>query len=188
LYDTGVGSNGVSLPDGTSPDPHYTIIAGVDGSVASTTTVDDASYWMAGSTTSAWIEPSAEYPSTYSMPIGWWDYQTSFTLPADVTSVSITMDIAVDDFVTGILLNGENVNAPTVRGFTDYTPVTFTSSAMTDGTNTLTFQVLNGVVSATGLRVDGITGTYTTVPEPSCLGLLGFALLLFRRRSRLGQS
>jgi hypothetical protein len=36
--------------------------------------------------------------------------------------------------------------------------------------------------NSTGLRIDGITGTYTVVPEPASIGLFGFALLLLRHR------
>jgi len=201
LFDTGVGSSGVSLPDGTSPDPHYTIISSSDGSVASETIVKTsasgfpvagAPYWNGDSTTSAWIMPLSGYPGDTNMPVGYYDYLTTFTLPAGAASVHISANLVVDNQETNILLNGDSVGAPQIDTFTSletYTPISFTSGNVLAGVNDLVFVVYNsGPADAsgpTGLRVDEITGTYTTIPEPTCIGLLGFTLLLFRYRSRL---
>jgi hypothetical protein len=194
LYDTGVGINGISLPDGTSPDPHYKIISGSDGSVASATTVKTSasgfpvgSFWNADSTTSAWIMPSAGYPgnSTPSifLPVGFYDYQTTFTLPVGVDSVNIAADLATDDLGEAIFLNGESVGAGAFNLFYSYTPISFTSSNVLAGTNTLVFETYNTESSPTGLRVDGITGSYAVaVPEPSAFVLLGVAVLGLARR------
>ncbi len=185
LYDTGVGSNGVSLPDGTSPDPHYTIVSGADGSVASTTNIFNSGFWMPGSSTSAWVTPGASFQY---FPNGPFDYQTTFTLPSDANSVSISLNLAADDEVPGILLNGDLVDTPPYPTVdtSNYTPISFNSGDVVPGLNTLTFETLNfdsnGGNNPTGLRVDGITGSYTVVPEPSCIGLLGFASVLFRYR------
>ncbi|MGA2496355.1 MAG: hypothetical protein ABSH20_01355 [Tepidisphaeraceae bacterium] len=187
LYDTGVGNDGISLPDGT-PDPHYTIVSGDDGSVASTTTVKTSAsgypvgWWTADSPNSAWIMPSAGYPGN-SFPVGDSDFQTAFTLPNGVNSVTISLNMATDDFGPAVLFSGVQVAGPwTGHGFV-YTPITFTSSNVQAGENTLTFVVYNEG-GPTGLRVDGINGTFTTVPEPSSLllALTLASLQLSRRR------
>jgi hypothetical protein len=200
LYDTGVDSNGVSLPDGTFPDPHYTIISSADGSVASTTTVKTSAsgypvagppYWNADSSTSAWIMPSAGYPDNL-MPYTYYDYLTTFTLPAGATSVSISANLVVDNEETNILLNGVTVGAPQIDTYTSletYTPISFSSNNVLAGINDLVFVVYNAG-GPTGLRVDGITGTYTSVdvPEPAGIGLIGFAafgLLALSRKYRV---
>src|SRR4051812_30532905 len=59
LFNTGVNAAGNVLPDPTSPDPHYTIVNGGDGSVAIATLVPPASAsppYVAPNTTSAWIQ------------------------------------------------------------------------------------------------------------------------------------
>ncbi len=185
LYDTGVGANRVSLPDGTSPDPHYSIVDGGDGSVANTTNIFNSVFWMPGSSTSAWVTPTSVYQY---LPNGPFDYQTTFTLPSNADSVSISLNLAADDEVLGILLNGMLVDIPPSTVSTPiYTPISFSSNNVVAGVNILTFETLNfdpfGGINPTGLRVDGITGSYTVVPEPASIGLLGFALLLFCRRS-----
>jgi hypothetical protein len=191
LYDTGVGSNGVALPDGTSPDPHYTIVAGSDGSAPNTTNIYDSGFWMPGSSSSAWVTPGASFQYFQNGPF---DYQTTFTLPPDTNSVSISLNLAADDEAPGILLNGVLVDTPPTVYTFDYTAVSFNSDDVIPGLNTLTFETLNfdpnGGNSPTGLRVDGITGSYTVVPESSAFALLGagmFGLMAGRgSRNRLG--
>jgi hypothetical protein len=192
LFNTGVGSNRLSLSDGTSPDPHYTIISSSDGSVASPTTVKTSAsgfpigYWIGDSSSSAWVIPSGGYPGR-SLPGGYYDYQTTFTLPAGVAAVTISANIACDDQGLGILLNGQSVGAPRYDVYVFYTPVTFTSDDVVAGMNTLTFLTGNAYTSPTGLRIDGITGAYTTVPEPcSLLAMLTLASLQLSKRQRVG--
>jgi hypothetical protein len=200
IFDTGVDGNGVPLPDATSPDPHYTIIAGSDGSVACMVTVKTSAsgfpvagppFWNADSATSAWIMPSAGYPGDTNMPVGFYDYLTTFTLPAGAISVSISANLVVDNQETDILLNGESVGAPQINtssSLETYTPISFTSGNVLAGVNDLLFVVYNSgppdTSGPTGLRVDGITGSYAAVPEPSVFALLSLASIGFLPFSR----
>lgn len=124
------------------------------------------------------------------MPVGYYDYLTTFTLPSDANSVSISLDLAADDEATSIVLNGQAVGATlTSVNYFAYTPISFTSGNVLAGTNSLVFQVYNEG-GPTGLRVDGIAGSYTTtivaVPEPGSLFLGGLAVgfLVLSRRCR----
>ena len=113
LFDTGVNNNGVSLPDGTTPDPHYTIISGSLGATASTTTVKTSAsgwpvapgMWLGDSSTSAWIMPSEAYPGTGADFEGYFDYQTTFALPSDASSVVISANVSVSQ-LDNVFLNG----------------------------------------------------------------------------------
>jgi len=84
-------------------------------------------------------------------------------------------------------LNGALVDSPDSHTFIAYIPIGFTTSGAIAGVNTLTFQVYN-YGGPTGLRVDGIAGEYTVVPEPATLtiALLCLGTLLMRRSSHRG--
>ena len=189
LFDTGVNSSGTSLPDGTNPDPHYTIVSNVDGSPTDTATVKTSASgfpvgpWLGDSTTSAWIIPSEGYPGK-DVAASNFDYQTTFTLPVGATSVSITANAATDNEGIDVLVNGVAAGTGSYNGFGAYVPITINSSNVVGGVNTLTF-ITHNDGGPGGFRVDGISGTFA-VPEPasmSLLGLSGLGLLARRRRA-----
>jgi hypothetical protein len=192
LFNTGVDSSGNVLPDLTSPDPHYTIVVGGSGSVASPTIVHPASaFYVAANTTSAWIQAQ---PNTSNAA---YDYRTTFTLPAGATGLTITGGVAVDNSLVGVLINGLNVGTYASGGaltdltsnnsnaFTHLNAVSFTTpdSNLLVGANTLTFLVGNQAGTVTSFRVDSLAGTFA-LPEPTSLGLLaiGSATTFLRRR------
>jgi hypothetical protein len=207
LFDTGVGSNGASLPDGTSPDLHYTIVSSSDGSTASTVTVKTStsgypvSDWNGDNTTSAWLMPSGAYPDNFGGPTdfthsGNYDYQTTFTLPSGVTSINVSAGVALDNELAGILVNGQSVGSfatgntladlegGTFSGFDQFNLISFSDNNVQPGTNSLTFVVHNDA-GPTGLRVDEIAGTFTVaVPEPASISLLFIGSLALIRCTR----
>jgi hypothetical protein len=121
------------------------------------------------------------------MPIGYYDYLTTFTLPSGADSVAISAYVGTDDPGDAIFLNGESLGVPPYGGFYpyNYIPISFGGGDVLVGTNTLVFQVYNDG-GPTGLFVGGVSGTYTTIPEPSCVGLLSIigSLILVRRGRR----
>jgi hypothetical protein len=122
-------------------------------------------------------------------------YQTTFTLPSNATSVSISGLVSVDNSLDEILLNGVSVGAYATgsslanltgdqeEAFTQMNPISFSSSNVVAGTNTLDFVADNDEGSPTGIDIN-ISGTY--VPEPASASLLSVAAvgLLSRRRRR----
>lgn len=123
-------------------------------------------------------------------------YQTNFTLPFGATSVTISGGVAVDNSLDEVLLNGVSVGTYASgssltyltdgfdsEAFTQMNAISFSSSNVLPGTNTLDFVADNQADSATGIDIN-ISGTY--VPEPASAGLLSVAAvgLLSRRRRR----
>jgi len=121
------------------------------------------SLWIGDNTTSRWLRPNngtAPFAGNDSDPIGFYTWQTQFTLnPGQVASANITGRFASDDQAS-MSLNG-NFIAATASGtsFTTWTPFTLDNAAgYQAGLNTLTFQVRNlsntGARAASGLRVE----------------------------------
>jgi len=196
LFNTGVNSAGVSLPNG-SAEIHYSLIAPVPaGSTTSLEVVTSAGGfpippWLGDSTISAWISPANRNGiDPDDDPAGTYTYRTTFTLPA-FTTASITGQWATDNTGGSILLNGVATANPPSPGFTSFTSFTISSGFVT-GTNTLDFVVTNLPATSTnptGLRVE-LTGQFAPVPEPTTICTwLGVALIFsagcHRRRRRL---
>lgn len=194
LYNTGIG-----LPDG-AVDPNWTLVSSADPSVPgpSTYVVTEGQFplngpWVPDSATSKWIGPMADQ-STGVLP-GTYTYETTFTLPSNLSNARITGVWTTDNDGMDIILNG--VDLGYITGFTAFqnlnNPFTITSDFV-PGVNTLEFVVDNGhndgpggsdpSRNPTGLRVE-LSGEYNTVPEPVTLGLVGLGLCgmgLLRRR------
>ena len=188
LFDTGVNAGGVSLAD-NSADPHY-VLTSVPGGTSTVRTKTSASGfpvgpWIGDSATSTWIGPASD--SQLDGPGGIYTYETTFTLPVNavLSSAAISGFWAADDGDATndvIKLNGVTVSTGNA-GFSNYTAFSIGAGAFVTGVNTLQFFVQNGSFGPTGLRVDGIAGSFSTIPEPASLGLLGVAgLALVRRR------
>jgi len=155
--------------------------------------------------TSAWISGSAPVAGSGEWaPVGNYTFQVTFTLPANLSSLtSISLYVAADnplydgDAVTagiqGAKLNGTylNVSTPQVQPFQSFSPLfTFDNSDgkfISGGTNTLQFFVEN-LAGATGnpvgLRVQGQVNAIV-IPEPSTYALfLGIITLSLAARRR----
>ena len=200
IFGTGLNASGAVLPNGTLGDPHYTLVSN-PAATSNQLQVLTSAYgfpivpngWLGDSSTSAWIAPTNS-PFVGPKNGGSYDYQTTFTLtnfnPATETA-SLSGGWATDNYGTDILINGLSTGS-LANGAGSYAPFSITSGFQS-GVNTLDFLVVDDGQGATGLRVDGMSGTISpaAVPEASTtvsLGLLlslglGGMLLTARRRS-----
>ena len=210
LFDTGVNSSGLTLPNGAT-DPNYTtyyypgsgspppnVAAFVASSNIPGTYIPADPVGVAGS---EWI--SGPQTNQGSQAVGYYDYRTLFMVPSDYNpstwSAQITGKIAVDNIVT-ISLNGIQEQSG-ISGFSSYTPFTISNPKdfLAGQVNYLDFIVYNspnppGAPNPQGLRIDGISGFVSApgvgaaVPEPasliSCLmgiGLVAAGMMAKRR-------
>ncbi len=114
LFNTGVDNSGVRLRDRSS-DPHYTLIDPSPITGSAVAVVSAGQYptppWIEGGTKSAWISPSSRLIEA-GMPFV---YRTTFDLTGiDLNTVRIAGQVAADDTVSAIRLNG--VDLPAVTG------------------------------------------------------------------------
>jgi hypothetical protein len=148
---------------------------------------------------SQWVGPAAAQATETSSVSGNVTYTVQFNLTGfTLSTASLILDVAADDFVNSITLNSTPIFAPTsgeksAGMWTSGVSVGPVTSGFITGLNTLTFVVDNsasdGTTSCcgpTGLIVSAdVTATPSGVPEPATLGLVGFALVglgLARRR------
>ena len=188
LYDTGVDASGVSLPDGTIGDPHYTLVTVPAGSTTDIRVRTSAGGfpippYIGDSSTSAWIGPNND--GAVDGPTGAYDYRTTFTSPT-AGLATIKGLWATDNEGLNILINGVPTGNTNSVQFTSYTSFTAAGS-VTAGINTLDF-IVNNDGGPTALRVDSISGS--VVPEPASIISVSLAtgLLLLtgaaRRKAR----
>jgi PEP-CTERM motif len=195
LFNTGVDGTGTVLPAGTI-DPHYTLIHSDDPAFPSpAATVTDQPLpgsWIADSSTSQWISPNPIQFLATGAPQGNAAGTFIYDMPFDLTGINsalatISGSWAVDD-IGLIYLNGVYVGGTTnLSGPGVLTPFTVpTGSSFTSGINHLDFVVVNAAIGSTGLRVEGLSGSGPSIPEPSTvvlagLGFIGLAGLRLRR-------
>lgn len=198
LYNTGVSDSGSVLPD-ASVDPHYMLTSvpigsglGANAYIADSNVFPlDGGNWMADSSTSKWIAPTANQ-STFvdAGHTGFYTYQTTFDLTGfDPNTAVITGQWSTDNAGEDILINGistgvthKDGSVPSYAFFSSFT----INSGFKPGVNTLDFVVDNAplnpsspspnLYNPTGLRVE-LSGTAMATPEPSTLTLQFFGAL-----------
>ena len=169
LYNTGVDNARQILGDSVA-DSHYTLatypagtVTVAEGNVSRAVTTPNKDLapinWIANTQTARWIGPNS---ASATGPVGDYSYKTTFTLPS-FSEASIVGQIAVDDRITDILVNGVSVGNPVpLSTWTTISRFTI-SKGFVVGTNTIEFK-LHSIGGPTGLQIDDISGTYKPSP------------------------
>ena len=162
-FGSGLDATGNLLPGGSS-DPHFTITdTTTNTSLGQAIVVANpaANSWMGDTGTSQWISTDSLGDSSDDT----FDYQTTFNLTGlNPSTTQLNLNVAADDQVTEILLNGVStgIAMPGVGsgpwGF--FTSATI-ASGFVAGVNTLDFIVPNTAGGGGGLQVQ-LNGTSTT--------------------------
>jgi len=167
LFNTGQSASGTANALGTV-DAHYSVVSMPSGSTL-TNVSTQLSYaaWIANDADSTWIGSAADQRT------GVYQYQTSFTLQAgaDARSAHISFDLASDNNLRDILVNGVSTGFSSNLQYGAYTHVDLfgANAAFQNGLNTITFVVDNRdnasptLSGPTGLRIDNIAGTVAVV-------------------------
>jgi hypothetical protein len=176
LFNTGVNNSGNPLADSTLGDPHYSLAGVPSGTTDLLVRTEAGGYpvppYIGDDNKSAWIGPNNDHQ--VDGPVGNFDFQTTFDLTGlNPATAMITGGWSTDNNGVQILLNGHDTgNAGTdfAQFSIGFAPFSITSGFVA-GINTLDFIVFNGG-GPTALRVE-MSGTASSVPEPSSLALLG---------------
>ena len=116
------------------------------------------------------------------MPAGNYTYRTTFDLTGfDASTAQITMQVAVDNELTAVLLNGANVGF-TYNAFASFSSTFTITTGFVDGTNTLDFVTLNatGSASPAGFRAK-LNGTAFRRATTNTMLALGPTTAYFRK-------
>ena len=171
LFSTGMVAGGLSLSD-QAIDAHWVVTATPSsaGNFSAFATINKAPVgnpWLANSGASRWISPQAD--ESVGDAQGPYTYKTTFDLTGfDPASVRIAMQVAVDNDLTAVKLNGQSLGL-TASGFTAFTSLTITSGFIS-GVNTLEVTVNNQppTPNPSGLRVE-FTSTGIAQADPDWL-------------------
>jgi hypothetical protein len=160
LPNTGVDATGLPISDG-STDPRWTLLSTPSSSTAALAYVTDDHYplgldWIANDSNSRWISPQADESGNVNQgdAPGFYTYQTILDLTGyDPASVALTLQLAVDDELAAIRVNG-NALGVTATSYSGFTTLKI-AGPFQSGANTLNFVVYNAGTRAnpSGLRV-----------------------------------
>src|SRR6266513_102414 len=175
LFNTGV-DDGVNLLSNNVVDPHYAMTASADPDFAGPNAFTllpgfPVGPWIAEGPNSRWIAPQADQTSG-NQP-GIYTFKTTFDLTGfDPATARITGQLATDNSLEAVRLNGTGLTGITSSGFATFASFTIPlGSPFVAGTNTLEFDVSNAGtnVNPAGFRVE-MSGIATGSSErPSIL-------------------
>ncbi len=176
LFSTGVDDTGAPLPIGAS-EQHYEVTTAHPNIFTPKVTSHGA--YMPNTASSAWISLTSGHSSA--------TYETTFDLTGyDVSSASLDLNIAVDNSITDVLINGVSTGFAITFGYPAFQSWSnlVISSDFVAGVNTLQFLAVNSGGPG-AFRVQA-SGDATAVSEPGVvvlfsLGLIGLAMT---RRSK----
>jgi VCBS repeat-containing protein len=182
LFNTGVNDAGAALAEGTA-DSHYSLISAPPGSTSSNNALQLSYAWIRNDADSSWIGSAALEPT------GIYKYQTAFTLQAgaDPRSVQIGFDIATDNFLRDILVNGVSTGISSNVQYRALTHLELNgmNAAFQAGANTITFVIDNrdtvtpvpGSAGPTGLRIDNMTATVAVITPSDVVHVADYAVV-----------
>ena len=139
--------------------------------------------WIRNDANSSWIGSAGFEPT------GIYKYQTGFTLQAgaDPRSVHIGFDIATDNYLRDILVNGVSTGISSNVQFVALTRLELNgvNTAFQSGLNTITFVIDNrdlvppipGSAGPTGLRIDNMTATVAVIAPSNTAHVADYAVV-----------
>jgi VCBS repeat-containing protein len=182
LFNTGVDDAGNALALGTA-DSHYSLISAPPGSTSSNNALQLSYAWIKNDADSNWIGSAGFEPT------GIYKYQTGFTLQAgaDPRSVHIGFDIATDNYLRDILVNGVSTGISSNVQYTAliHFELNGVNAAFQAGANTITFVIDNrdtvppipGSAGPTGLRIDNMTATVAVIAPSTVVHVADYAAI-----------
>jgi hypothetical protein len=174
LFNTGVSANNsngspATLTADGANDQHYSIIAGVDGAISPFVTESGSYPFPYGSqdtATSKWISPQAMYAGFLQDPVGIYTYRTTFDLTSfDITTASISGQLAVDNAITAVRINGFDIGYSYIPSTFNLHTFSLPNGHYISGVNAIEFDVTNYVANGgnpSGFRVE-LNGTASPV-------------------------
>lgn len=177
IFDTGLDSNGDPLAIG-GVDANWTLsgaaVYAVPGPIPP---------WIANSADSQWIGLDG---GTSNAEPGNYTYETKFDLSGlDHESAVLNIQLAQDDTLVDILLNGVSTGLTSATGFNTLSGLLVLNDGFVAGENVLAVVVANGGAAANPHGVNiRVGGSARVIPEPSSLMLLALGMGGFIRRRR----
>lgn len=181
LFSSGIGADGSPVVPGLT-DPHYVLTSSAYSTPPppniAATVMQNHSAWLANDASSVWIGPISQ--GTVSVPGGMYNYLTTFDLSSyDLATAQIVYQVAVDNIITNIFLNGVALGR-TYSAFATFSSPFTNSSGFVPGVNTLEFRTTNTAAGPTGFRVLA-SGTARKVAPTNTVLAAGPMTHYFRR-------